>query len=151
VATINAFIQRLVGDISESESIVTIGNSPNHIKWLTGHIAFTTVFSSSILGGEMTMPDGWMEIFRRGADSPAGQPIFPPMPEVVAYLKDVQGKQLALIESADEQSLLTERQIFAKWNETPLNALLFFTSHNFYHGGQVAMIRRRLGRERSFG
>jgi len=151
VATINSFIDRLVGDITEPESMVTLGNSPNHIKWLTGHISFTTVFSSSLIGGQFQMPDGWLEIFRRGAESPSSQKSFPSMPEVIAYLREVQGKQIALIDAADDHKLLTERQIAPNWNDTPIGAILFFTSHNFYHAGQIAMIRRQLGRERSFG
>ena len=151
VATINSFIDRLVADITEPESMVTLGANPNHIKWLTGHIAFTTVFTGSILGGEMLMPDGWLEIFRRGANSPDTQQSFPPMPEVVAYLREVQGRQIALLENTDDQMLLTEREIFPKWEDSPINAILFLTSHNFYHAGQITMIRRQLGRERSFG
>jgi len=32
-----------------------------------------------------------------------------------------------------------------------MSAILFLCAQDFYHAGQMAMIRRQLGRERSFG
>ena len=151
VEGIHSAINRLLADINEQESMVTLGNNPNHIKWLTGHLVFTAQLAGMTLGGEMKLPDGWMQLFRRGSESPDKQPSFPPMSEVVATLKVSQAALLALIDAASDEKLDTTCQIAPGWEDSPINAILFLMAHDFYHAGQIAMIRHDLGRERSFG
>lgn len=151
VEGIHSAINRLITDISEQESMVTIGSSPNHIKWLTGHLVFTAKLAGMTLGGTMDLPDGWMHLFRRGSETPETQQSFPPMAEVVAKLRGSQAALLALIDGATGEKLDTTCQIAPKWEDSPMNAILFLMAHDFYHAGQMAMIRRELGRERSFG
>lgn len=151
VATIHSAINRLIADISEQESMVTHGDNPNHIKWLTGHLAFTAMLAGKTLGSIEIMPDGWGKLFGRGSESPAKLPTFPPMSEVIAKLHELQGKLLERIDSATDDQLDTKCQIAPGWEDSPINSILFLCAHDFYHAGQMAMIRRQLGRERSFG
>lgn len=49
----------------------------NHAAWLVGHIAFTHRNAANLLGANISIPDGWRELFRGGSepiDDPARYP-----------------------------------------------------------------------------
>lgn len=151
VMTTQSMIRRLVDDISEEESMKTLGANPNHIKWLTGHLIFTAMLAGTAAGGKLDMPDGWGDIFRRGSQSPDKTPIFPSMPAVKGVLYDFQDRVNGALDQVDDEFLDAKRMIAPNWEDTPISAILFFCAHDFYHAGQIVMIRRAIGRERSFG
>ncbi|PWB72371.1 hypothetical protein C3F09_06740 [candidate division GN15 bacterium] len=151
VRTMHGIIRKVIDDITEEESMRTIGSSPNHIKWQTGHLVFAAMLAGGALGAEMHPPEGWDKLFGRGAEPPDKQKHFPPMAQLRAQLYDFQAQIVSQIESVAEDRLTTRRQISGTWEDTPLNAVLFLCGHDFYHCGQIAMIRHDLGRERSFG
>jgi hypothetical protein len=151
VVTTQSMIRRLVDDINDEESMMTLGNNPNHIKWLTGHLVFTAMLAGTAAGGKLAMPEGWGDIFRRGSQSPDKTAVFPAMPAVRGVLYEFQDKVQGALDQADDEFLDAKRIIAPNWEDTPVNAILFFCAHDFYHAGQIVMIRRAIGRERSFG
>lgn len=151
VTTVQSLLRRLLDDITEEESLRTFEKNPNHIKWLTGHLIFTAKLQAKTVGGDFETPAGWSEIFRRGAPAPKPGDKLPAMADLRAQLYVGHEKVLSLIETANDSYLETERVIAPNWNDTPINSILFLCAHDFYHGGQIVMIRRAMGKERSFG
>ena len=151
VTTSHGMIKRLIDDITDKEALVTIGNSPNNIVWQTGHLAFTAILAATVLGGKVRLPDGWMEIFERGAKGIDGVKELPSMKSVRDELYRLQAEVVALIDASDDARLDSKVQVTPGWEDTPMNSVLFFAAHDFYHGGQIALIRRTLGRQRVFG
>jgi hypothetical protein len=151
LSTIHVMLKRLVDDISEEESVTILGDNPNHIKWQTGHLVFTAVLAARTLGGEIPVPDGWAAIFRRGATAPDPGAKLPLLSEIRTVLYSSHERVQALIDQTSDEYLDTNRVIAPNWEASPMSALLFLAAHDFYHGGQIAMIRRAIGRERSFG
>ncbi len=151
IETMHHIIRKSIDDISEEESIWKIGSSPNHIKWQAGHLVFTAVLAGRALGTSIQPPAGWEELFGRGEEPPEDQKNLPSMAEIRQTLYDFQKRVLTHVEEVTEEHLLIKRQISGPWEDTPLNAVLFLCGHDFYHCGQIALIRRELGRERNFG
>ena len=151
VEMMHSIIKKVIDDITEEESMRTIGKSPNHIKWQTGHLVFAAMLTGKALDANMQPPEGWDKLFGRGAEPPDKQKSFPPMAQLRSTLYDFQKQVLAQIDRISEQHLTTKRLISGTWEDTPLNAVLFLCGHDFYHCGQIALIRHELGRERSFG
>ncbi len=151
VTTVQGAIRRLLDDVSEEESLRTFERNPNHIKWLTGHLLFTAKLQAKTLGGDFDTPESWAEIFRRGAPAPKPGDILPKMADLRTSLYTGQGKVVSLIDAADDVYLETERLIMPNWTDSPLHTVLFLCAHDFYHAGQIVMIRRAMGKERSFG
>jgi hypothetical protein len=151
IETMHYVIKKVIDDIKEEESMRTIGSSPNHIKWQTGHLVFAAMLAGNTLGVSLAPPAGWNKLFGRGAEPPDKQKDFPPMEDLRATLYEFQKRVLAHLETVSEEHLVTKCEIAPSWEDSPLNALLFFCGHDFYHCGQIALIRHELGRERSFG
>ncbi len=149
--TMHGAVRRLVEDISEEESTKTIPGYGNHIKWLTGHILTTTVLSGKLLGGHIALPEGWNELFRRGAALNPDPSAFPTIEAIRERLFDYQRMVVEFLDLTNEEDLKVEIEIAPGWQDTRLGAVLFLKAHDFYHAGQIAVIRRTLGRERSFG
>lgn len=149
--TIQGATKRLIDDITEEESLVTIDGYHNHIKWLTGHLASTATLSVKALGGEAQFPIGWIDIFRRGAPTPPKALTTPAWPDVREQLLRIHGQILELIDNSDDQKLIRVVEIDKGWEDSPMKALMVLSAHEFYHAGQIAVIRRTLGRDRSFG
>ncbi len=151
VATVQGMVRPLIDDITEQESLVTIGSSPNHICWQTGHLVFTAYLAATALGGKVVIPDGWTKIFERGAKEPDGTVPIPSMSAVREELYRLHAEVVRLIDASDDSRLDIKVQIAPGWEDSPMTAVLFFCAHDFYHGGQIALIRRELGRRRVFG
>ncbi len=151
IATIHGATKRLLDDVKEEESMIVLGKTHNHIKWLAGHLAFTSTLAGKTLGGTLSFPEPWMDLFRRGAEVEKDLSVFPPMDEVRKKLYDLYYEVEQLAAGADDAYLNIEREIAPNWKDAPVQAVLFLCAHDFYHAGQIAMIRRHLGRDRMFG
>jgi uncharacterized damage-inducible protein DinB len=151
VAAVQGATVKLVHDITEPESLVTIDGYHNHIKWLTGHLATVNTASVKALGGEAQFPSSWTEIFRRGAPTPPKNLTSPAYAEVREQLLGIHAQILDLIDGTDDDRLVKVVQIEREWDDSPMQAVSILAAHEFYHAGQMAVIRRTLGRDRSFG
>ncbi len=143
--------RKLLDDISEDEAFVTIGNSPNHICWLTGHILTTSGLRLQAMGAKADIPHDWMLKFRRGADRPGDRASFPPFGEVRVALYGIHSRAEAATAGVTEEFLDSEIELIPTWKDRAFDYITFFLTHDFYHAGQVALIRRHLGRKGTFG
>ncbi len=143
--------RKLLDDISEDEAFVTMGNSPNHICWQAGHILTTSGLRLQAMGAKADIPHDWMLKFRRGADHPGARASFPPFEEVRSTLYGIYARADAAVAGISEEYLDSEIEMLPSWKDRAFHYITFFLTHDFYHAGQVALIRRHLGRKGTFG
>ncbi len=144
-------IKRLLDDISEDESLFHFGKSCNPIRWQAGHLTWCADYVVWLLGGDKTLPDNWTAIFEYGAILPEDDSVFPSYGEICGKLYELQNKINGLLDNIDEDRFAEEVELGKDWRMNRLNALHFFCRHDYYHAGQIAILRKQLGRERTFG
>ena len=144
-------IRRLLDDITEDEAFVTFGNCPNHICWLAGHILTTSGLRLQALGEKAEIPHDWMLKFKRGADHPGERSAFPPFSEVRSALYAIYAQTDKAMATVTDEYLDSEIESLPSWKDRAYHYITFFLTHDFYHAGQVALIRRHLGRKGTFG
>lgn len=144
-------IRKLLEDVTEDESFVTIGDSPNHICWQTGHLLFTASLRLQALGATTDIPREWVTMFSRGAKNPGDRSAVPPFVDLRTTLLSAYVQADEAVADISDEYLDSEIAIFPTWKDRALHYITFFLTHDFYHAGQVAMIRRYLGRTGTFG
>jgi hypothetical protein len=144
-------IRKLLEDVTEDESFVTVGDSPNHICWQTGHLLFTAAMRLQALGQKADIPHDWVQMFGRGAKHPGDRSAFPTFSELRTTLFAAYTQADKAVAETSDEYLDSEIAIFPTWKDRALHYVTFFLTHDFYHAGQVAIIRRHLGRNGTFG
>ncbi len=103
------------------------------------------------MGEKADIPHDWMLKFKRGADRPGDRASFPPFVEVRAALYGIYAKADKAAAGITDESLDSEIAMLPTWKDRTFHYITFFLTHDFYHAGQVALIRRHLGRKGTFG
>lgn len=143
--------KRLIEDVTPEEALYTIDGYANHILWLAGHIASSANTKLRLLGKESMLPDGWAELFKRGAEFHADSSVYPSFDEVKTKVDEIYDAVMKAADEIDSAKFEDEVEVVPEWKENRMNALLFFSLHEFYHAGQIAVLRRTLGKDRTFG
>ena len=151
VRTVHGATRRLLDDVTEEESLVTVPGCPNHIRWLAGHLVTGTAMALAAAGAPVELPAGWPALFERGAPVAADAGSFPPMREIRDRLYADHARLQDALRRAKPEELERENEIQPGWKQNATDAVHFFTVHEFYHAGQIAMVRRALGRAGAFG
>jgi uncharacterized damage-inducible protein DinB len=143
-------VRRLIDDVSDEESMFRGKDNLNHIRWHTGHIAYCANIVLRLMGEEGAFPEPWEKLFGGGSeinDKPSAYPSMPELREKLYSIYDQTDKALDKISTDD-----LDREIEAGSDRkiTPMNGALFFCAHEFYHCGQIANLRKILGREPLF-
>ena len=143
--------RKLVEDITEEEAFIVPGNSPNHICWQTGHLLSTTGMRLQALGEKANIPDDWLKMFSRGAQPPGDRSALPSFVELRSTLFGLYDQADKATSATTDEYLDSEIALFPTWKDRAYHYITFFLTHDFYHAGQVAFIRRHLGRKGTFG
>lgn len=151
VRTVHGATRRLLDDVTEEESLVTVPGCPNHIRWLTGHLVTGTAMALAAAGAPVELPEGWPAHFDRGVPLAADAAVYPPMREIRDRLYADHARLQDVLRRATPEDLERENEIRPGGKQNATDAVHFFTVHEFYHAGQIAMVRRALGRAGAFG
>jgi hypothetical protein len=145
-------MRRLIDDVTDDESLVRGKDDRMHIRWQTGHIVYNAWLILRTLGVKVEMPDGWYDLYKRGCDFAIDGDAYPSMDalrkQLYAYYDQINA-HLAKLDDAELEKVLDPESVFKDVNA--LNTALFFCTHEFYHAGQIASLRRILGRDQPFG
>jgi hypothetical protein len=144
-------LKQLLDDISESESLDRAGGLCNPIIWQTGHLAWCADTMVWLLGGNKEFPGNWTKMFEYGSKLPDDDAAFPPFMEVRYKLYELRTKINSALEVFDESKFADEVELAEDWKLNRLNALFAFSKHDFYHAGQITIVRKKLGRPQPFG
>lgn len=144
-------VKKLLDDITEEESLNPTRGLVNHIKWQTGHLAYSVDFMIKIMGGEMSLPEEWIQPYKGGVELPEDDSVFPKFEEIRGKLYELYDKINGMFDNVTDEFLDEVAELSEGWKEVRLHALNFFCTHEFYHAGHITIIRKNLGRERPFG
>jgi len=144
-------VQKSIEDIDDAESLTRGLDKVNHIRWNAGHLVCSAGLMVKIMGGTSNISEEWNKLFIRGAKFSENSSVYPSMDDLRAKMKEVHQDMKEALKEASLEYLETEKEVFPGWNTTPANAVTFICEHEFYHLGQIATLRRILGREQMFG
>lgn len=144
-------VGKLIDDITEEESLFRGQDNLQHIRWQTGHIVYGAYLVLRTLGETVPLPDGWYDLFHRGCEFAEETSVYPSMAELRDKLKWYDERIAARLEKLTDAALDDTLDTEPIFETSALNTALFLNAHAFYHAGQIAVIRRLLGRERAFG
>jgi len=144
-------IKKLIDDISEEESMRHDYEFCNHIRWQTGHLIDTARLVLKLLGERADVSDEWTKLFGYGSVLHDDASIYPSMTALKEKLYGLYDQTLSVVDSLPYEHLEREVELTENWKLTPLAGIPAFCRHEYYHGGQITVMRRVLGREAPFG
>lgn len=114
----------------------------NPMLWIAGHVAQTRASVLGLLG--TPVDTGWGNGFDRGATvgDPKG---YPARDEIERVLRNVSPQLSAQLAMLDESTLGRPGTAELPFAPTLADELAFFATHDAYHVGQMAFIRKALG------
>lgn len=148
----NRALRGLLDDITEEESLVRGQDGLLHIRWLTGHVLSTTnMMLGALACPPIDFPPSYKQLFDRGSALTDDPTAYPPLATLRSQLYDLYDRIIDVLPNVSDDDLDEPLPKEAGFDALRINAASFLCMHAFYHCGQIAMIRRILGRERSFG
>lgn len=143
-------LQMYVSDLSDADFLVRPVPNANHVAWQLGHLinAECDLVHKAIPGGAgMERPAGFKEQYTKdtaAADPPKG---FANKAELMALFNRAREATLASLEKMSDTDLdrPTEGQM-AKFAPTLGAMMLLQSNHTLMHGGQITVLRRKLGK-----
>jgi uncharacterized protein YndB with AHSA1/START domain len=137
-------IKSVLADLTPAELWHRPGDRNNPILWLFGHIVATRAELAGVLGARLDT--GWGEKFARGAKL-ADQTAYPPIQEIERVNRDVVEQLKAKF------AVLTDAQLSGPPTDahmpgvkTLADQIAGYTFHESYHVGQMAYVRKALGK-----
>jgi uncharacterized damage-inducible protein DinB len=139
------WLEKSIADLTPDEWKACPCESANSVYWILGHLVWSRAFALGLLGKPWSRP--WLPLFGRGA-KPADAGVYPSAEEVVEAWREVKPALDAALES------ITSEALAAAWTEKApsfdgrLSGFIgFMATHESYHVGQLAYLRRWLGRD----
>lgn len=144
-------IKKLIDDISEEESMRHDYEHCNHIRWQTGHLADCTRFTLKLLGEKSDFPDEWTKLFGWKSKLFENASIYPSMEEIRQKLYEQYDKILTVLDNIPAENLDTEVELGEDWKTSAWEGIPGLCKHEYYHAGQITIMRRVIGRDKPFG
>lgn len=146
----SVLVGRSVDGLTDDELWQRPGDQSNPIYWLVGHMSWSRNALLRLLGGEFVKIPA-AKLFERGVEV-ADRSAFPPFADVVAGLKAVNAALKARMEAATDAELSqASPRDFPVPDKTLRGAVAFLTFHDGYHTGQIAYVRKWLGKGQLVG
>jgi len=141
----------MLDDITEEESIQRGGTGVNHIRWQTGHLVYGAKMILDLLKNPVEFTDDWRTLFAGGSTLSDNPSDYPPFEILRSRLYELHGQMIAALDRCSDDDLTAAVKLEDKWDTNPVDGLAFLSQHDYYHLGQVAVVRKALGRQRAFG
>lgn len=148
----NRMVLPMFEDLRDAPLERTLPDDGLHAHWILGHVLFSEIHMIRVFAmGESTPYEEFMESFKSGPfPDPEGKG-YPPYDELLELFRQERERTSVVLKSLSEAELNSRPEVLPDGYEEfiPTKAACFLeTSHHlFNHRGQLADIRRRLGRE----
>ncbi|MBL4697985.1 MAG: DinB family protein [Phycisphaerales bacterium] len=141
----------LINDLKDEPLAQPTSKGGNHALWILGHIAHTesSILHNFILGKETCPLDTLKEQFEYKTE-PSTDADYPTFDELMAHYESAHAELLAYIETISEEDLDKPIECPEEWKPffgTIGLCLGMCAMHPAFHYGQLADIRRSLGRK----
>ena len=142
--------RRLATDLSD-QPMAAVQPGWNHVLWLVGHLAGSeaAMFEGFILGKPPEKPQ-WRELFGPGSQPKPDAAAYPSLDELFTYWEQVHNRAMEALGHMSEEDLDAPSTAPAPLKEkfgTVGACLTMIGLHNMTHAGQLADIRKQLGRK----
>jgi uncharacterized damage-inducible protein DinB len=145
-------VSALADDFTEEEATSRSGDL-KPLVWYLGHIATTDNYFLTLYGGhETALSDEYLARFGKGSDGHADFSDASKA-ELVELLATLRGKVRDVIATLEPEdfSRAPSREVQHPLFKTCGSALALIVSHCAYHAGQIANLRRSMGKDPLFG
>lgn len=126
----------------------------NHALWIMGHLAVSEGQINQNMCGEPNELEHWLDLFRGGTNPSDDASIYPSYDEVVEAFKTQHGKMMAKLDTMTDADLDKPATDVPEERKEYLGLVgqcfLIMAIHPWHHRGQLADIRRGLGRDPMF-
>jgi hypothetical protein len=142
-------LDRYLSDLSDADLLVRPVPGANHVAWQLGHlIASEIMLLSTVPGGsQLELPPGFVERHGKetaGMDPPKG---FLTKAEYLSIFKKVREQTFAKLDTLPEADLdKPNTGRMAQFAPTIGHLFLLAAHHQMMHGGQIPVLRRKLGK-----
>ena len=144
-----ALVEKNLAGFSDADARQTPGGDSNSILWLVGHLANTRCRLLEMLGVDRA--PRWPQFFSRGAN-PADRGQHPPLDEVAGEWRSVSAELTRRLEEIGDAELSAKcPRDFPIADKTMRGAITFLSYHEGYHVGQIAYLRKLLGKGQLVG
>lgn len=140
--------RRLLADIAGDEWAFQPQPGLAHPLWICGHLAFAENGLIHVrCAGESQIEDAFTAHFKMGsAPSALGEQKFPSPEEVMRVMEDVHTKALAVVQAMTPTELAESAGAAHPHFDDKLGAVSHCMRHEAFHAGQLALIRRLMGK-----
>ena len=141
----------MLDDITDDETMQTGSTGTNHIRWQTGHLIYSAKLIFDLLGKPIEFSDEWRNLFAGGSTLSDNPDTYPPFETLRSQLYELHDKMIETLDGVSGDDLTVTVKLDGKWDTVPIHGIAFLSQHDYYHLGQIAIVRKALGRERTFG
>ena len=146
------FTHQFLKDLTDAEWFWSPPHYTTHLAWQVGHIAVAQYglclrrIRGRTSADESLIPDAYIETFKPGSTPVNDREKYPPLSEIKQVLDAVHEQ------SVDELSQLDDAELDGPLVDphprfkTKFAAIDFASMHEMVHAGQVAMLRRLMGK-----
>jgi hypothetical protein len=153
VAQARGFVKMFLVELTEDEWFWCPPDVTTHIAWQVAHLSVAQYrlclerIRGRSAADDAFMPMPYLERFMLGSRPVAGAENNPPLAEIMRVFETVYERSLAeLAERSDAEMdvrLEQPRPMF----KTKLSAVEWCAQHEFVHAGQIALLRRLMGKQ----
>ena len=139
----DGFIARAIEGLSEDDLWHRPSPDNNPMFWLLGHIVHTRGSVLRLLGDSFRT--GWGDVFQRG--STVRKPSdYPSLDQIEIFRKETASRLASRLASVTDEQLAAEATYKLPGCSVLADQIGFLALHESYHVGQLAYIRKMLGR-----
>ena len=123
----------------------------NHIRWQTGHLVYSAGLLLKLLGETADIPEEWNGLFGYGSTLQDDKSVYPSMTDLKTKLYELYEQTFTALDNLPVERMDEEVDLGEDWKAAPAEGALYLCAHEFYHAGQITVMRRVLGRDKPFG
>ncbi len=146
------FTQSFLKDLTAAEWYWSPAELTTHVAWQVGHLAVAQYnlclrrIRDRTTADEALIPDGYLDAFKLGSQPAADRAKVPPLDEINRVFEAVYQQALAELaghsDAEFDQPVEQPHPVF----KTKLGAIEWCSQHELVHAGQIALLRRLMGK-----
>jgi hypothetical protein len=143
---------RFLAGLSDEEWFWSPSEMTTHIAWQVGHLAVSQYnlclrrVRGRIAADETLIPDRFIEVFKLGSAPVAGPAANPPLAEIRRVFDGVHQQVLSELPRRSDAELDVPVEQPHPVFKTKLSAVEYSPQHELVHVGQIALLRRLMGK-----
>ena len=148
-----AYTTQFISDLTDEEWFWTPPGFVTHIAWQVAHVA-SSQYSLCLLrvrgrqeSDDAIIPQDFFENFRIGSTPQAGKENNPPLTEILKIFAGVQAQVLSELADKTDEELNVPLESPHPAFDTRLGAIEYSPQHELVHAGQIALLRRLMGKK----